>query len=134
MRYMAAYIQRRNKGPAVLPERWRRQYNVWFEVGFGFSVSLSGLDKLLDGGRNPRDFWACVHAADRAFKLGDHEAVFEWPSGRRRRCPSARRGNCIAPQQRIDLSAGGRIGHGSMVRLACQTCLPLAVQSTAPCH
>ena len=80
---MAKYIQRRNKGPAVLPERWKRQYNVWFDDGFAFSVSLHGLDTLLEGGRFPADFWACVKAADSAFKAGDRDAVFEWPSGRR---------------------------------------------------
>lgn len=81
---VARYIQRCNKGPALLPERWKRQYNVWFEDGPGFSVSLSGLDTLLEGGRFPADFWACVHAADRAFKAGDRDAVFEWPTGHRR--------------------------------------------------
>jgi hypothetical protein len=80
---VTTYIQRRNKGSALLPERWRRQYNVWSDDGFGFSVSLSGLDTLLDARRYPADFWACVQAADRAFKAGDLQAVFEWPSGRR---------------------------------------------------
>jgi hypothetical protein len=81
------YIQRRDKGPAVLPERWRRHYNVCFEDGFAIFVSFSGLDTLLDVGRYPADFWACIQAADQAFKSGDREAVFEWPGGQR--LPSA---------------------------------------------
>ena len=80
---MPQFIQRRNKGPRLLPDRWKRQYNVWSDDGFGFSVSLSGLDSLLDGRRNPADFWTCVEAADNAFLAGDNNTVIEWPSGRR---------------------------------------------------
>lgn len=80
---MPQYIQRRDKGPRLLPQRWRRFYNVWHDDGFGFSVTLQGLDTLLDGGRFPADYWACVHAADDLFKSGDRDGVVEWPSGRR---------------------------------------------------
>jgi hypothetical protein len=72
---VARYIQRRNRGSALLPERWRRQYNVWYDGGFRFSVSLSGLDTLLEAHRYPGDFWACVEAADLAFKAGDRQAA-----------------------------------------------------------
>jgi len=84
---VAKYIQRRNRGSALRPERWRRHYNVWYDDGFGMSVSLAGLDTLFDARKYPAEFWACVAAADRAFKSGDTEAVFEWPIGRR--LPSA---------------------------------------------
>jgi len=82
------YIQRRDKGPRLLPERWRRQYNVWFDDGFGFSVTLDGLDKLLDARSAPSNFWACVNVADELFKAGDLDRVVEWPSGMRKQQPS----------------------------------------------
>jgi hypothetical protein len=93
---VATYIQRRNKGPNWLPERWKRQYNVWHDDGFGYSVSLDGLDKLFDGRSSPGDFRACVEAADRAFRSGDRAAVFEWPSGRR--LPDVPAGSGLEPR------------------------------------
>jgi hypothetical protein len=81
--HVATYIQRRNRGPALRPGRWKRHYNVWYDDGFGMSVSLSGLDTLLDARRVPADFWACVEAADAAFMAGDRDAVIEWPTARR---------------------------------------------------
>lgn len=90
---MTQYIQRRDKGPSLLPERWRRHYNVWFDDGFGFSVTLQGLDTLLDGSRFPADFRACVQAADELFKAGDRKGVVEWPSGNRSQQPQWRPGS-----------------------------------------
>lgn len=83
LRIVASYIQRRNKGPRWLPAARRRVYNVLYDDGFGYSVSLQDLDRLLDAGRFPADFSTCVAAADEAFESGDRDAVFEWPSGRR---------------------------------------------------
>jgi len=88
----------------------KRQYELRFRDGGAASCSVRRLDQLLEARSVPGDFWAVVHAADKAFEAGD-DRLLEWPSGRRLGVDS---NHAAAESQRrtgvwIESSAGYRV-------------------------
>lgn len=60
-----------------------KRYEVWQADGEPQQLSATQLDRLLDAGRLPADYWAAVESADVAYDQGDALSWIEFGTGRR---------------------------------------------------